>query len=422
MLTADCKQQSSHAAQDQARQPTARRRRVDGQWSARRIVRAVLEFIAIEVIGRALYYSGALCLVGWLRQRVGRRRLLIPMYHRVRPAGDPARDALIGVQRGLSRDLFDQHVRVFRWFGRLLTLDQALDHLHGSDGPRSAIALTFDDGYRDNFTEALPVLRKYDAAATVFPVVRTASGGRPLWWDELSQIIRDARVHGDRDLEAIAATLLEMELPDCDVAPAEELVRNNFPVSHKPDAQARVSGNRPSLALRACVPRETRGDAEVICRRLVPLAQVDRDRRLELLAQRLGVDRQAARDADLYATWDELRTMAAAGVEVGSHTIDHVVLSCEAPEVVHQQLAGSKRAIEQQLRRPVSCLSYPNGGHDGAVHELAAAAGYRAAVTVEHGVNHSDTDPFQLRRVPIGQERPFHLALKLAFYDFVHRD
>ncbi|GEM_PF-311697 len=381
MLTADCKQQSSHAAQDQARQPTARRRRVDGQWSARRIVRAVLEFIAIEMIGRALYYSGALCLVGWLRQRVGRRRLLIPMYHRVRPADDPARDALIGVQRGLSRDLFDQHVRVFRWFGRLLTLDQALDHLHGSARPRSAIALTFDDGYRDNLTEALPVLRKYDAAATVFPVVRTASGGRPLWWDELSQIVRDARLHDDVNLEALAATVLDMELLEDGVAAAE-----------------------------------------AICRRLVPLAHVDRDRQLELLSQRLGVDRQAGRAADLYANWDELRVMAAAGVEVGSHTIDHVVLSCETPDTIHEQLVGSKRAIEQQLRRPVSCLSYPNGGHDGAVHELAAAAGYRAAVTVEHGVNHSDTDPFQLRRVPIGQERPFHLALKLAFYDFVHRD
>jgi peptidoglycan/xylan/chitin deacetylase (PgdA/CDA1 family) len=379
MPIASLKPKPATAAREEARPPTPRRARARARRSARRIVRAVAEFIAIEVVGRLLYYSGALFLIGWLRQHVGPRRLLVPMYHRVRPVGQQASDVLIGVQRGISRDRFEQHVRVYRWFGPLLTLENALDHLHRIDRPRTAIALTFDDGYADNFSEALPVLRKHAAAATVFPVVRTASGGRPLWWDELSQIIRGARLHGDTDLEALAATVLDMAPPeDCDFA-------------------------------------------EAICRRLVPLAHAERDRRLELLAQGLGVERCAVDDAGLYASWDELRAMAAAGIEIGSHTIDHVVLSREEPQVVHGQLADSKTAIEQELRRPVCCLSYPNGGHDRTVHELAAAAGYRAAVTVEHGVNHTHTDPFQLRRVPVGQERPFHLALKLALYDFVHR-
>jgi peptidoglycan/xylan/chitin deacetylase (PgdA/CDA1 family) len=90
--------------------------------------------------------------------------------------------------------------------------------------------------------------------------------------------------------------------------------------------------------------------------------------------------------------------------------------------VIDEQVAGCRRALESQLGRAMTSFAYPNGAVNEAARAAVARAGFRLAVTTRHGVNYRDTDPYQLRRVPLGRERPFHLALKLAFYAWVHRD
>ena len=354
-----------------------------------RFGRAVARAVLVEVVGRVLYYSGLLFLIGWLRQRVGPRRLFIPMYHRVRGPGDEAGANLLGVQRGVPIELFEQHVRVFRWFGPLVTLDVAYDQLRqSSKPPRTVIAITFDDGYRDNVTLAVPLLKRLGERATIFPVVRTASGGRPLWWDELTDVLARGTINGD-GLVPYLANLENCALSDSDCD--------------------RVGPSATRTAM-----------AGFLCERLVELPGSRRERVVTELAARLTV-RSANGPERLYAGWHELRAVAAAGFEIGGHTLDHVVLPREEPPVAESQIVGCRAALERECRRPIRSFAYPNGRHDATVRALVAAAGFRVAVTVEHGVNYTDTDPHQLRRMPISCERPFELALKLAFYGWVNR-
>ena len=367
------------------------------------LARTALRFVAVELIGRLLFYAGVLYLIGWLRQHIGRRRLIIPMYHRVRGGDEPAESRLLDVQRGVPVGLFEQHLRVFRRFGTLATLDEAFDRLQrGTGSSKSVIALTFDDGYRDNLTLAVPVLNRQGARATIFPVTRTAGGGRPLWWDELTGVLSRGSING----EGLTPYLAGLER--CEPSPRD---------------CASVGPTASRIAM-----------AQFLCERLVELPGHQRERIIDELAARLDVAPQASMPGSLraesaaelnapsiYADWNELRAAADGGFEIGGHTLDHAVLPCEEPTTAYLQIAGSRTALQQQLGAAARSFAYPNGRHDAICRALVSRAGFRLAVATEHGVNYASTDPFQLRRMPIGCERPFHLALKLAFYGWAHR-
>jgi peptidoglycan/xylan/chitin deacetylase (PgdA/CDA1 family) len=117
-------------------------------------------------------------------------------------------------------------------------------------------------------------------------------------------------------------------------------------------------------------------------------------------------------DADLPAqvppeyrplSWDEVRSLAAAGVEFGAHTRTHPILSAVPDaEQLRDEIAGSKARIEAELARPLEHFCYPNGrAVDIGPSAVAAVrdAGFRTAVTAEAGLNYPREDPFLLRRI-----------------------
>jgi peptidoglycan/xylan/chitin deacetylase (PgdA/CDA1 family) len=341
--------------------------------------------LAIELMGRLLYYSGALFLIARLRRRFGPPRLLVPMYHRISADGRPD-DALLDVEAGTNRRCFEQHLRVLRWFGALESLGEGFRRLHETPACcRTFVAITFDDGYRDNWANALAVLQRYGARATMFPVIRTTNGGRPLWWDELTQWLRHGTINGHGLAEQLR------DIPELHPTPAD-------------DADVGSGAGRHAMA-------------RFLQRRLLSVPFRRREEVLDLLQRRVtGLGRPCDR---LYMAWGELHDLVQAGMEIGGHTVDHPVLTTEPPAEQAWQIGQSRRVLCRELGTAVESFAYPNGCHDDAVCRQVLDAGFRVAVTTEHGVNYRHTDPYRLKRVPLGNERPFHLALKLAFYGWV---
>jgi peptidoglycan/xylan/chitin deacetylase (PgdA/CDA1 family) len=101
------------------------------------------------------------------------------------------------------------------------------------------------------------------------------------------------------------------------------------------------------------------------------------------------------------ASWDELRELAAAGADVGSHARTHGRLAETATKLVDEELSGSLRELEARIPSAVRVLAYPHGSHDERVRAAAVAAGYRAAFTTEPGRNGAGTDLYCLRRVSV---------------------
>ncbi len=102
-----------------------------------------------------------------------------------------------------------------------------------------------------------------------------------------------------------------------------------------------------------------------------------------------------------YLTWEQLAEMQAAGIEFGSHTVDHNVLTELSPNSVNHELADSRDMLEKRLKRRVEVLAYPCGFTNEYIKSRVNATGYRAAFTVNLGNVHPGDDLYALNRVPI---------------------
>ena len=112
----------------------------------------------------------------------------------------------------------------------------------------------------------------------------------------------------------------------------------------------------------------------------------------------------------------ELRAMQADGMEIGSHTVNHVRLTQADDKLLNAELCDSKAALENTLGSEISSFAYPYGAWDARCANAVRAAGYRAACTTRTGWALRDGDPRLLRRLTVfNTDTPGTLARKLYF-------
>lgn len=114
-----------------------------------------------------------------------------------------------------------------------------------------------------------------------------------------------------------------------------------------------------------------------------------------------------------YLTWEQLLEMQAAGIEFGSHTRDHTVLTDLPPDAVDRELKDSKKVLQSRLGRPIEFFAYPCGFTNTDIKTRVKAAGYRAAFTVELGNVAPGDDIYALNRVPVFGAMP-HTMLRFS--------
>ncbi len=102
-----------------------------------------------------------------------------------------------------------------------------------------------------------------------------------------------------------------------------------------------------------------------------------------------------------FLTWTQLQEMAAAGMDIQSHTLSHPHLRTLAPDAAMKEIAESKALLERRLGKPVIAFSYPYGEYDPAVIEMLKRAGYASAVTLATGYRQRADELFALRRIRV---------------------
>jgi peptidoglycan/xylan/chitin deacetylase (PgdA/CDA1 family) len=100
-----------------------------------------------------------------------------------------------------------------------------------------------------------------------------------------------------------------------------------------------------------------------------------------------------------YLTWDQIAEMADAGMEIAAHSTNHADFTKIGPAELKRQLVEPKAILEDHLGHPVRFMAYPSGKYNAAAMAATRAAGYEAAVTVNHGTHHMPSMAFELRRV-----------------------
>jgi peptidoglycan/xylan/chitin deacetylase (PgdA/CDA1 family) len=240
---------------------------------------------------------------------------------------------------------------------------------------RSMVALSMDDGYKDNRTLLLPLLSELRCSATVY-LESAPLDRRSLNWTH-------------KFFHALAALG-----PERFVARFAEL-----------SADARAVG-----LLRAQAPAQL--NAYHLKRILKYEAEVlERTRVVDQLFRECGGDERALCD-ELYMNWDDVRALDAAGVELGGHTIHHEILARLDARGCEQEIAGSKRALEAGLGHAIESFAYPFGrrwDYHATARDAALAAGFSSATNTHAGINTPASARGELRRLMIDEDAKLHL-------------
>jgi peptidoglycan/xylan/chitin deacetylase (PgdA/CDA1 family) len=285
------------------------------------------------------------------------RRLLVLGWHNVEPTWCfPARPG--AGRRGLERQLafLARFANVVPLGDALRTLDQ------GGSLPPRAVAITLDDGYRDQLDLAVPILERLGLPATFFLVPGLLGGTARPWWESLGWVFGRATT--------------------------DVVVWEGATIGLRGDAERRAS-------------LDTVG--ELLKRR----DRLARDEAVEELTDRCRPAGSLA-DRVVFMSWDGARELARRGFAIASHSQNHAILAEESEAEQRHDLALSRRQLEQELDVPVDLLAYPNGlrpDYDQTTVAAARAAGYAHAVTTIAGWNRPTTPAFEVRRFIMQPER-----------------
>ncbi len=278
-----------------------------------------------------------------------RGRLSVLIFHRVLPRPDPLFPDVPDAER------FERQMRwVARWFN-VLALSDAVRRLRDGNLPARAAAITFDDGYADNASVAVPILCRLGLTATFFITTGALNGGR-MWNDTVIEALRRA-----------PAGLLDLQTEGLGCYPLGD------------DASRRTAIDRVIAAIK----RRPYGERQALVARIASAAK-------------------AALPDDLMMTAAQVRGLLAAGMSVGGHTVTHPILSRLGDAQAEREIAAGKSELERICGAPVELFAYPNGvpgvDYEARHVEMVRRCGFCAAFTTAPGVAVRDADLFQLPR------------------------
>jgi len=240
-------------------------------------------------------------------------------------------------------------------------------------GPRSApaAAVTFDDGWRDVYDVAFPVLSELSIPATVFVTTGKIGRSEPFWQQSLGCLFLRAA----EDPTGAAARRLTATLR----------LRDGGLLS-------------PRVYLRTVRNWKRLSDQE----------------RSDRLAQAGWAPAPDTEDARCFLSEAEIQAMSRAGHEFGSHTVTHTILTAADGSTVQAELTESKATLQRILGRKMDMIAYPNGNWSGEVLRRARALGYRIGCTVSRRRVSQKDDLLTLPRV----EPPPESRLRHRWYGF----
>jgi peptidoglycan/xylan/chitin deacetylase (PgdA/CDA1 family) len=258
-----------------------------------------------------------------------------------------------------------------------VTLDDVLDFLCGERRlPKRCVAVTFDDGFEDNFRFALPILEKYGLRASFFITVNSVGNHSVPWFCRLNYAF----------------------------------------ANNKSKVLFRFDHGRGSDLFNPIESRKEFREAAIRC---ACLTEDEQSKALALIEKELGVKTELHKN-NLMMNWDQIRQVRQRGHIVGSHTLTHPNLAYLKNPLILREMAESKRILEENLGEPIIHFSYP-----GAILEphysketisLSEKIGYKTAVTSVLGAVCKEDNPLALRRVPAHTEDlEFCWSLEKAF-------
>jgi peptidoglycan/xylan/chitin deacetylase (PgdA/CDA1 family) len=285
-----------------------------------------------------------------------RSQVAIIMYHRIGTNKD-----IWSIDTTYTSD-FEKQMRYLKKTYEIISfekLTQAI--LEKKTLPKRAAIVTFDDGYKDNYTEAYPILKKYEIPATIFLTTGYIETDNLFWWDKIGYVLCNTK-------------LKKIELEDFgDISP---ISIDNIPYS-----------------------------LDIILEKFKKIPEDKKKKLIEILVQKSDVDIPRGVGKNLIMSWDNIGEMNENGINFGAHTVTHPVLTNLSLNQAKFEIIESKKNIEKRLDKTVTTFSYPNGlanDYNSEIVKILKENGFICSVTAIPKMVTSKSDLFELGRLPPG--------------------
>ena len=286
------------------------------------------------------------------------------IYHRVLDEPDFMRPDEV------DKEAFTWQMELLAMHFNVLPLSEALERMQNDTLPSRAVSITFDDGYADNYTNALPILKKCNLTATFFIANGFLDGGR-MWNDTVIEAVRNIKVP-ILDLTEIGLGQFEVAEISQKCWVAEQIIQK---IKH--------------------VPLDKRNQYTIY-----------------IAAQSHSLP------SDLMMTSAQLIKLHQSGMEIGGHTVNHPILAKLDDHMAELEISENKAFLEQLINTKIKYFAYPNGkpGKDFYKQHLSIVEniGYQAALSTEWGVTNQMSDIWQLPRFTPWDKNPIKFILRIV--------
>jgi peptidoglycan/xylan/chitin deacetylase (PgdA/CDA1 family) len=278
-----------------------------------------------------------------------------------------------------DENLFGPDIKRFRqemeWIKKetkLLSEDDLIDIIyHNKKFNQMCSMVTFDDGYRDNYDLAFPILKELKIPAMFFIPTYHLSKRKVGWWDLVAYLIK----HSTKDTFTFRGQVYEMD--------NKKALVKNFILELKAIEANQIENYifDLSLALNLALPDSNLQSSELM-------------------------------------TWDQIKIMSDNGMTIGSHSHDHSILSKQDALTLKNQLSKSVEILERNLSKKIRSIAYPVGGYDhfnAETKNITKEIGLQRGFSFLTGVNQLEQiDPFDVKRMSVRPEW-LNLDMALAF-------
>ncbi len=306
-------------------------------------MRSALRTLIKHLLCISLYYTGVVKLYSWFRTRVLKRvDFTILTYHRILPAMGDCEDRPQPAMVTTASTFQHQIEHCIRHY-TVVSLETLVEHLKNAERPsRSYVVITFDDGWKDNYQYAFPILHSFSAPATIFLTTDYIESDRMFWFHTVNVLLRSHQFRSSTIAEALESC------PELTPEKRQDIVA----AAHHPDEFIEQ------------------------LKELDPTA-------IQKVVQALGEQRSGPENMltgrELLLNWAEIKEMHEHGIAFGSHTCSHAILTRITSAQQEEELRRSKQVIEKKIGAAISTFAYPNNDYNEQLKERVREAGYQCA-------------------------------------------
>ncbi len=328
--------------------------------SLRKIVKLVLASL--------IFYSGFLNLYLYLRRKLSSLPdFTILMYHRVLDAGHNRESHLLP---GLvtQESTFDKQMKYLKENSNVISLERLIGYLKDKKNPpHRSVVITFDDGWKDNYLFAFPILRNYDLPATIFLSTDYIGTSKMFWFHVVSLILQ-------------ARTLTSQRMTD---------ILNGF-------KQIRPKEKREIVRAFA--------SADVFIEKLKRIKPKIQEKMIVKMMKESNIRMNEIDNRGWMLDWEKIKEMGQNQISFGSHAHSHRILTYLNLTEIKKELIQSKSLIGEKTGKPVNFFAYPNGDYTPQIKELVKEVGYLGACAAgKTRKKQKEIDLFALPRTGVHQ-------------------